>query len=285
LVIHGPDLVISKLSSITPSLEILSLYNANDQAFDGVRQTADRLLTLLRDEQLRLKARQESKSLITTSHKDVLVHSGMVQRKAVDLAHLGHGKFGNVGDESPVTPSKRKSLDVGNMKIGLSSPPKKMSCDLGPGTDLKESMTESLGTTPIKLKALKFNKMGQEASQGQADNKETGKQIHSENTSNPKIVTAVNNSAALDNKTKELDLLDMKDNTRPIAESDEFGDFVEHTTPKPSLQSNRFFEQPQSHHQQQSLATAIQHDPLLLYLANEDEKKQKKKQAFEGLDH
>lgn len=235
LVVHGPDLLRARLAAILPSLEVLAMYNANDAAFDTVRQAATRISTMLQDESTRQKAKQDSLLIYSTNTKDQLAHSTLSHRKPLDLLHVAQGNFESIGDASPVTPSKRRSVDMSSTKIGLSSPPKKMSCDFSASLDAKESLTESLGTTPLKSKALKFKKIEEE------DHKPVN------------LVSAESLTKAQDSQKMSLVLetsvLDLSkepqmmpataagspDMRQTSSEVDEFGDFQENSTsPKPT---------------------------------------------------
>lgn len=155
LLINGNEIIEYKFRGSIQHFEILELYNANDEAYKPVRDSAGHIIQLLRDgHQLQTERKDSNYTYIEKGSKQN-EQSSIAHRRSFDHSHMSNTKFDQVDKGSP--PKRNSYDDAGTNKLGLKSPPKLTSFDFGTKLQKEESMTESLGTTPIKLKAKKNN--------------------------------------------------------------------------------------------------------------------------------
>lgn len=224
LLINGNEIVEGTFRSNLKQFEILELYNANDDAYRPVRDTSAHIVQMLKDGyQLQVERKESIYTYIEKGNR-LNEQSSAAQRKSYDHTNVAQGVFSQVDKGSP--PKRNSYDDAGVNKLGLKSPPKLTSFDFGTKIEKNESMTESLGTTPVSLKIKKAD--ASLTAHSQSTHIKTEGEISEQKTTDIPA-NALKFSNHPNNSSPEArDGLQPKSKDLPTTEDDdEFGDFQE----------------------------------------------------------
>lgn len=221
-----------KLTFMQQAIDILSVYNANDDKFSTVRDKSMTISKLILDpkelQRLRLKSefKFQGNAVIDKLKSTHLKTNKQTDDSATDdkpkIAKFKELKTGE-------TPTKRGSLDsqMSNTKLGIQSPPKRNSFDFTTTIEqTEESMTESLGYTPILKKKM------MPVDDNNASNKEPlPRYLVTEFKGGEKAINNKNSDNIITENTETQDIqpISIKQSSRNETD-DQFGQFEEYHT-------------------------------------------------------